>query len=143
MEYCTEGSYKDIEGTLMYRIRPLQPRLLAVSPLIAALAVFTPLAGYAAPSKYRFTDLGAVPANFIVFTGKGLDLNSKGHIAGASSDPTQIAEIGIPGDGVIDTNATLGGTSSIANAINKSDHRLEYPKRQAENFMPFFGMAST
>ncbi len=106
----------------MHRVRPLQPRLTAVSRLIAALALFAPLASYAAPSKYKFTDLGAVPDNFIVFTGKGLDVNSKGHVAGASSDPTQIAQIGIPGNGVIDTNATLGGTSSIANAINKSDH---------------------
>jgi probable HAF family extracellular repeat protein len=91
--------------------------------LTVALAAFSPMASSAEPEIYKLTDLGAIPEDFIAFTGKGLDLNSKGHIAGASNaNPNIIAQIGIPGDGVIDTNATLGGASSVANAINESDH---------------------
>jgi len=93
------------------------------APLMVALAALSPLGSFAAPATYKLTDLGAMPDNLILFTGKGLDFNSKGHIAAASNnDPDIIAQIFIPGDGVIDTNATLGGASSSGFAINESDH---------------------
>jgi len=91
--------------------------------LLVAFAALLPAASHAAPPLYRLKDLGAVPEDTIIFTGKGLDLNAKGHIAGASNaNPDVIAQIVIPGDGVIDTNATLGGDRSVGNAINGADH---------------------
>jgi probable HAF family extracellular repeat protein len=104
------------------------------------VTAFLPTAAFAA--EYVFTDLGAVPDQFAWATGKGLDVNSKGYIAGAEIGPTteltRTAQIGIPGNGVIDTNATLGGTSSVANAINEHDHLTGTSETSAGEFHAFF-----
>jgi probable HAF family extracellular repeat protein len=104
------------------------------APLMVALAALSPLGSFAAPATYKLTDLGAVPDDLIVFTGKGLDFNSRGHIAAA----TDVAKIFIPGDGVIDTNATLGGAASIGNAINDSDHLTGMSETATGEFHAFY-----
>ena len=55
-----------------------------IKPLMIAMAAITPAVSFGAPPHYRLKDLGAIPEDFISYTGKGIDLNSKGHIAGAS-----------------------------------------------------------
>ena len=108
------------------------------APLTVLLTASWAAGANAATPQYKLTDLGAMPDNLILFTGKGLDFNSKGHVAAASdNNPDIIAQIFVPGDGVIDTNATLGGASSIAFAINESDHLTGMSETASGEFHAF------